>query len=393
MGPPAEVAGARPGQTTSQPQHSGFPVPPGTSSRPGHYPPHIPPSSSALSTLTTPYPHPPPPGYSSASGLQEGSALRRQFASEEEIRAYYNRQENFLGEDMKHQIRHPYGVWNCTPVRTAASSHSFAGPGPAKQSRLAGPVSCVSGSSAASLHSSPTVTMVTGQHSSSQVSPAQPAKAGSSSSSSSSSSSAAGKTVATETSPSVPYVYQKDDLKLVINLRSTVAPLTPTETTSTTSSATNTPTTTTTTASSAASTSVSAQTVAEDIPAKPGKVKKACKDMTAQEIMDSVKGSGDLTSLSLSLSLSLPPPLCVCFSLCQSLPHHQHTFLISSLSLPFLSLPPPPPHFSLSPLSVYQPPLFSLHLLPSPPSPHIPPPPPPPPVSLPLFLVYIFSPT
>ena len=227
--------------------------------------------------------------------------MRRQFASEEEIRAYYNRQENFLGEDMKHQIRHPYGVWNCMPVRTATSSHSLTGPSPVKQSRFVGPVSSVSGSSAASLHSSPTVTMVTGQHSSSQVSPAQPAKVGSSSSST------AGKTVTAETSPSVPYVYQKDDLKLVINLRSTVAPLTPTETTSTTSSATNTPTTTTTTASSAASTSasVSAQTVAEDIPAKQGKMKKACKDMTAQEIMDSVKGTGEFTSLSLSLSLPL----------------------------------------------------------------------------------------
>ena len=317
MGPPADVSAARPGPTAPHPQHSGFPAPPGTSSRLGHYPPHIPPPS----TLPTPssYPHP-PPGYSSSSGLPEGSPLRRQFASEEEIRAYYNRQENFLGEDMKHQIRQPYGVWNCMPVRTAASSHALAaGPGPAKQSRFAGPVvssSCVSGSSsAASLHSSPAaVPAATGQHSSSssQVSPAQPAKAGSSSSSSSSSSSTAmaaaaaaatGKTVATETSPSVPYVYQKDDLKLVINLRSTVAPLTPTETTSTTSSATNTPTTTTTTASNVASSSsaasasasasVSAQTVAEDVPAKPGKVKKACKDMTAQEIVDGVKGSGE----------------------------------------------------------------------------------------------------
>ena len=297
MGPP-ETSLSRTGTTApSQPHcdpHSSLPAPPGAASRLGHYPPHIP-AASAPAT-STPFSSLP-----ASLGPQDRLYSQRSFSSEEEIRAYYDRQESLLAEDLKHHSRPSCsGGWGCLPARTTASSHVQAAPGPAKQARLSGSSVQASGTDTASLHSSPATGTATGQQCSSQVSLAQQAKSGSSCSSL-----VAGKSAAAESSPSVPFVVQKDALKLVINLRSTVAPLTPTETPSTTSSATSTP-TTTTTASSAASASV--QTVAEDVLPKQVKPKKTCIDnMSAEEIVNSVKGSGEGRSYLLPfLPLSLP---------------------------------------------------------------------------------------
>ncbi|XP_070173907.1 lysine-specific demethylase 6A-like isoform X1 [Littorina saxatilis] len=289
MGPPADVLTTRPGQPAPQP-HPSFPVTPGSSPRLAHYPHNIPPPTAAPSA-----PLPSPAAYTGEGG--------RQFSSEEEIRAFYKCQEGLVCEDLKQQIRSPYSVWNSLPVRSSLSSHSaLSGPAPAKQSRLSGSGTALTGHSAASLHSSPSAAAAAAasadQHSSSSSNSSQvsPAKGGGGLLS-------VGKSVSTETSPSsVPFVVQKDDLKLVINFRSTVAPLTPTETPSTTCSATNTP-TTTTTASHA--TSVSAQTRPDEV--KPVKVKKERKDMSAQEILDSVKGLGVKVTISLQGD-GLPPP-------------------------------------------------------------------------------------